>query len=136
MLRIPHCLDSRLTDGGKVVNPTHQLHITPQKHYFSAFGTHFCLRLSKAQGLVQPEGLGKLKNFIHLVWSRTCDLVACNVVPEQLCYHLPQGPQLILFISVNFCMKIPPKMVTAHTRLYTNTVMAVSFQLMLIKYDL
>jgi hypothetical protein len=23
ILRIRHCLDSRLTDGGKVVNPTH-----------------------------------------------------------------------------------------------------------------
>jgi hypothetical protein len=24
MLRIPHCLDNRLTDGGKVVSPTHR----------------------------------------------------------------------------------------------------------------
>jgi hypothetical protein len=24
MLRIPHCLDNRLRDGGKVVSPTHQ----------------------------------------------------------------------------------------------------------------
>jgi hypothetical protein len=35
MLRIAHFLDSRLTDGGEVVS------ITPQKHYFSASGTHF-----------------------------------------------------------------------------------------------
>jgi hypothetical protein len=42
MLRIPHCLDNRLTDGGKVVSPTHWPHSTPQKHYFSASGTHFC----------------------------------------------------------------------------------------------
>jgi hypothetical protein len=60
MLRIPHCLDSQLTDGGKVVSPTHQLYLTPQKH-FSASGIHFCQRLSKPQGLVRPEGLGKLK---------------------------------------------------------------------------
>jgi hypothetical protein len=53
MLRIAHCLDSRLTDGGKVVCPTHQPHFTPQKHYFSASGTHFCWRLSKPQGLVR-----------------------------------------------------------------------------------
>jgi hypothetical protein len=33
---------------------------TPQKHYFSASGTHFYLRLSKPQGLVRPEELGKL----------------------------------------------------------------------------
>jgi hypothetical protein len=24
ILRIPHCLDSRLTDGGKIVSPTHR----------------------------------------------------------------------------------------------------------------
>jgi hypothetical protein len=43
MLRIPHCLDNRLTDGGKVVNPTHRPHFTPQKHYyFYASGTRFC----------------------------------------------------------------------------------------------
>jgi hypothetical protein len=43
MLRIPHCLDNRLTDGGKVVSPTHRPHFTPQKHdYFNVSGTHFC----------------------------------------------------------------------------------------------
>jgi hypothetical protein len=43
MLRIPHCLDKRLIDGGKVVTPTHQPHFTPQKHYyFNVSGIHFC----------------------------------------------------------------------------------------------
>jgi hypothetical protein len=42
MLRIPHYLDNRLTDGGKVVRPTHQLLSTPQKHHFSASFTNFC----------------------------------------------------------------------------------------------
>jgi hypothetical protein len=32
----------RLTGGGKVVNPTHTPHFTPQKHYFYVSGTHFC----------------------------------------------------------------------------------------------
>jgi hypothetical protein len=41
MLRIPHCLDNRLTDGGKIVSLTHRPLSTPQKH-FSASGTHFC----------------------------------------------------------------------------------------------
>jgi hypothetical protein len=32
MLRIPHCLDNRLTDGGKVVSPTHRpLLYSPEK---------------------------------------------------------------------------------------------------------
>jgi hypothetical protein len=30
MLRIPHCLDNRLTDDGNVVSPTHRPHFTPQ----------------------------------------------------------------------------------------------------------
>jgi hypothetical protein len=34
MLSIPHCLDSRLTDGGKGFSPTHWPRSTPQKHYF------------------------------------------------------------------------------------------------------
>jgi hypothetical protein len=34
MLRIPHYLDNRLTDGGKVVSPTYPPHFTPQKHYY------------------------------------------------------------------------------------------------------
>jgi hypothetical protein len=38
-LRIPHRLDN---DGSKVVSLTHWPHSTPQKHYFSASGTHFC----------------------------------------------------------------------------------------------
>jgi hypothetical protein len=33
MLKIPHCLDSRLKDGGKFVSPMHQPHFTPQIHY-------------------------------------------------------------------------------------------------------
>jgi hypothetical protein len=31
--RIPHCLENRLIDGGKVVSPAHRLHFTPQKLY-------------------------------------------------------------------------------------------------------
>jgi hypothetical protein len=42
MFRIPHCLDNRLIDGGKVVSPTHWPRSTPEKHYFSASGAHFC----------------------------------------------------------------------------------------------
>jgi hypothetical protein len=41
MLRIPYCLDNRLTDGGKVVSLTHRSRCTPQKHFFAS-GTHFC----------------------------------------------------------------------------------------------
>jgi hypothetical protein len=62
MLRIPNCLDNRLTDGDMVVSLTHRQRCTPQKrYYFYVSGTHFCYKLSKPQGLVRPEGLGKFK---------------------------------------------------------------------------
>jgi hypothetical protein len=65
MLRIPHCIDNWLTDGGNI-SPTQWPHFTPQKHYFSASGTDFCYRLSEPPGLMWPEGLGKLKKFASL----------------------------------------------------------------------
>jgi hypothetical protein len=40
--QIPHCLDNRLTDGGKVVSPKHRPRSTPLKLYFIVSGTHFC----------------------------------------------------------------------------------------------
>jgi hypothetical protein len=68
MLRIPHFLDNQLTDGGKVVSPTHRPHFTPQNHYyFYVSGIHFCYRLSKPQGLVRPEGLGYFENITSSV---------------------------------------------------------------------
>jgi hypothetical protein len=42
ILWIPHCQDSRLTDGGKVLSPTHRPRSNLQEHYFSASGTQFC----------------------------------------------------------------------------------------------
>jgi hypothetical protein len=43
MLKIPHCLDNRLTVGGKFVSLTHPPHFTTQKHYYlNVSGTHFC----------------------------------------------------------------------------------------------
>jgi hypothetical protein len=61
MLRIPHCLGSRLTDGGKVVSLTRRPLPTPQKHCFPSPGTHFCSRLSEPQGIVRQQALGRLK---------------------------------------------------------------------------
>jgi hypothetical protein len=90
MLRTLHCLDSRLTDGGKVVSPTNRPHFTPQKHYFSVSGTHFCLRLRKPQGLLQLEGLGKLNKFNDLEGTRTRGLLACSIVPQPtMLLHAP-----------------------------------------------
>jgi hypothetical protein len=42
MLRLPRCLDNRLTDAGKVVSLRHRPRSTSQKHYFSASDTNLC----------------------------------------------------------------------------------------------
>jgi hypothetical protein len=46
MLRIPHCLENRLTDGGEVVSLTQWPHSTPQKYFLFVSGTHICYRLA------------------------------------------------------------------------------------------
>jgi hypothetical protein len=77
MLRIPHCLDNRLIDGGKFVGLTHPPHVTPQKHYyFNVSGTHFCYRLSKPQGLGRLEGLGKFKNSPHRLDKKDSNVIS------------------------------------------------------------
>jgi hypothetical protein len=51
MLRIPHCLDNRLTDNGKFVSPTHRERSIPLKHYFFCLWYSF-LRLLRSIALV------------------------------------------------------------------------------------
>jgi hypothetical protein len=41
-------------------------------------------------GLMRPEGLGKLKIFIHIIVSRTRYLPACSVLPCPVRYHMLQ----------------------------------------------
>jgi hypothetical protein len=54
-LWIPHCLDNQLIDGGNVVSLTHQPRSTPQNIIL------LLLVLISVTGLVQLEGLGKMK---------------------------------------------------------------------------
>jgi hypothetical protein len=72
MIMIAHYLDNRLTDGVDVVSLRYLPRSTPEKHrsflslvLISVSGAHFCSKLSKSQGLLWPEGLGKLKEKAH-----------------------------------------------------------------------
>jgi hypothetical protein len=83
MLGIPLCLDNRFRDDSNVLSTTHRPRSAPQKHYILLL-VLISVRLSKPQGLVRPEGSGKLKKkkkIIHLIGSRTSDLSACSTVP-------------------------------------------------------
>jgi hypothetical protein len=61
MFRIPHFIHNRLRDGGEVVRITRLQRSTPQKHFFFLLLVLISERLSKTQGQVRLEELGKLK---------------------------------------------------------------------------
>jgi hypothetical protein len=46
------------------------------------------VRDSKPHGLVRQGGLGKLKQVIHFIGSRSHDLQACSIVPQPLRYRV------------------------------------------------
>jgi hypothetical protein len=57
------------------------------------------VRLSKSQGLVLPEGLGKLEGFSYIVGSRTRCFRTCVIVPLPLRYretHVVEDLRVIL----------------------------------------
>jgi hypothetical protein len=66
MLRIPHCLDNRLSGVREVVWITRRPRSTTQKQFFFLLLVLISVkRLSKLQGLVRPEGLRKLRKLRH-----------------------------------------------------------------------
>jgi hypothetical protein len=70
MLRFPHCLQGRLTDGGKFVSLKHLPRSTHQEH-FLLLALISVRGLANPQGLVRSEGLGTFKTCIHPIGSRT-----------------------------------------------------------------
>jgi hypothetical protein len=84
--RLPRFLDNRLTDGGEFVSLMHQLPFTPRKIH----DTHFCLRLSRPQGHSAAGSIRSIEK-IHLIGTRTRDLMACNIVPQPT--TLPLAPR-------------------------------------------
>jgi hypothetical protein len=86
MLRLPHFLDSQLTDGGVVVSPTRQPFFTPRK----IPGTHFYYRLSQPQGHSVVRRIRSIEKTNDPVGNRTRDLPACSIVPEAtMLLHAP-----------------------------------------------
>jgi hypothetical protein len=79
MLRIPHCIDNRLTDGGKAVSPTHRPRSSPQK-LFVCLQYSFLLEAENTPGTIATGRFRSIeKKFIDFVGSRTRDLPACNI---------------------------------------------------------
>jgi hypothetical protein len=89
MLKIPHFLDNRLTDGGKVVSLRTGRGLLP-RNIILLLLVLISIRGWVNQGLVLLEGLGKMKECtsIHLIGTRTRDLPACSIVPEPLRFRV------------------------------------------------
>jgi hypothetical protein len=84
MLKIPHCLDSLLSDGDTVVSLTLRPMFYSSETIFCASSTDSCERLSKPEGLVHPEILCKFIKIIHLIVSRTRDLPTSSIVQKNI----------------------------------------------------
>jgi hypothetical protein len=79
MLRIPHCLENRLPDGGDVAS----LRRLPSE--------------ADPQGLERPEGLNNFTNFSYLFGPRQSDLSARNIVPQPLRYGIASSSSSSLY---------------------------------------
>jgi hypothetical protein len=67
---------------------------------FNVSGTHFCWRLSKPQGLVRPEGLGKFKKFT----SSGIEPVTFRLVAQCLNHYATAYPSTTHFQDqIKFC---------------------------------
>jgi hypothetical protein len=79
MLRLPHFLENRLTDGGEVVSLTRWPPFTPRGRFLVLF---YIRGLVDPRAIVRLEGLSQLKKKIHLIGIRSRDLTACSIVPQ------------------------------------------------------
>jgi hypothetical protein len=78
MFRISHCLDNRLTDGGKFVCLTRRPLLTPSK---TISGTHFCY-MSQLQGHNAAGRIRQIKQSSDLIEKRTGYLETCSMVRQ------------------------------------------------------
>jgi hypothetical protein len=76
--RLPHFLDTWLTDGGEVVSLTRRLIFTPRK----IPGTHFSSRLSRPQGHSAGGRVRSTEKSDDPIGNRTRDLPACSIGPQ------------------------------------------------------
>jgi hypothetical protein len=82
----------------------HQPHFSPPKYYvFTVSGTHFCRRLSKLQGLMEPEGLDKFKISPHWVSNP----LPSGLWPSALTTWLPRAHDILtIYIYKNECLYV------------------------------
>jgi hypothetical protein len=93
MLRIPHCLDNRLINGGKGVSPRTRRTLLHRNIIIFMFLVLISVKmLDKPQSLVRPEGLGKFKNSPH----RVSNPRPSGLLHSALTTTLPRVPELLV----------------------------------------
>jgi hypothetical protein len=121
MLMIPHCLDNRLIDGGKVVSTCRTL--LPTNIFFNVSSTHLCYRLCKPQGQVRPEGLGKFKISPHRVSNQRPSALPIGYhVPSVLSLKLMKSSKLWAITARNWEFVVSIAYVILHRRRSGNCI--------------
>jgi hypothetical protein len=77
-LRLPHFLDSQLTDGGEVVSLVRQPSFTPKKIPV----THLCYESESIPGHRAAGRIRSIEKSNDLIRNRNRDLPACSMVPQ------------------------------------------------------
>jgi hypothetical protein len=83
--RLPHFLENRLTDGGKVVS----LKQGPSFTVRQIFGTCFCQNLSRSQEHNAAGRITATEKFCELIGNLTRGLPACSMYLDKLRYSFP-----------------------------------------------
>jgi hypothetical protein len=82
MLRITHCLDSQLTDGSKVVSPTHRLRSNSPQILFSCFWYSVLLETLLKTPWSNAAGTIKWIEKIRLISSLSRVVPAYSIEPQ------------------------------------------------------
>jgi hypothetical protein len=109
MFRIPHCLDNRLTDGGKVVSPTHRPLLYSQETLFLCFyaytnkQTLWPLVRKRTIPTERPPLVDEI--WCQLLWTEGCRMVSAANPPRSLisvfytgfCAYIKRNRDLMYF---------------------------------------
>jgi hypothetical protein len=97
-VEIPHFIDSRVTDGGDVVNLTRRQPFTPRK----IPGTNLCQRPNTPKGHNAAGRIRSIEKSSDLIGYQTRYLPTCSIVPQPT--TLPRASNLygdVLLLLVN-----------------------------------
>jgi hypothetical protein len=77
--RLPHCLDNRLIDGSMDVSLTRP---SPPPPLEDSWYSILLRGWFDPRAIVRLEGLGQLNDINNDIGNRSCDLLACSIVPQ------------------------------------------------------